>query len=133
MGQSYTLLRILRAATVLAAVYTLGVFALFALFAVVEGWDFVTDDFWALRTPFAITMGAAFVVLAIARRIGFVLLWLVLVGLWGLMVFGGGVSDGSALLARGITYPRGLLFWSLLALPLFGMSSVMRGGMARGA
>jgi hypothetical protein len=106
---------------VLAALYALGVAALLAPFAFLADWDLrdLTDGL----IPFAILLGVAFVVLAVARRIGFVLLWLVLVGLWVWLLVPG-VSDLSTLLYSGIVHPFKFAFWSVLAAPLFIMTTV---------
>jgi len=122
--RSHRLVRILKAAVVLAALYTLGVLVLLALVGVLRSRALVLEGLSEIVVPFSIFFGFAFVVFAVARRIGFVLLWLVLVSFWLGMLFAGGISD---LLYRGIAYPSGFLLWSALAFPLFAIGSMAPG------
>jgi hypothetical protein len=129
MLRFHSLVRILRAATVLAVLYALGVLALAVV--VLSGFrirDVFIEDSLSIVAPFAILFGFAFIVLAVARRLGFVLLWIILVSLWVAALVGGGINASSALLYRGAEYPSGFVLWSVLALPLFAMNSVAGGG-----
>jgi hypothetical protein len=118
------LVRVLKAGLVLAGVYTLAVVGLLAIVAVLGAWDLFIEDVVSLTAPFAILFGFAFLVLVIARRIGFLLLWLVLVGLWVWMLLVPGVGDPFLLLTYGVGHPFRFVGWSVLAFPLFIISVV---------
>src|SRR5262245_2287918 len=91
-------LRLLKASIVLATTYAVGLGVLLALLAIVADLNvFAEKELLYGLLPFAIPLGVAFVVLAIARRMGFVLLWLVLVGVWCWMVLRFGTDPGTLL------------------------------------
>jgi hypothetical protein len=117
-------MRVLRAGVVLAGIYTIGVVALLDLLALLGAWELFVDDVWSMTAPFAVLFGFAFLVLVITRRIGFVLLWLVLAALWAWMLLAPGFSDPFMLLTYGVGHPFRFLGWSVLALPLFTMSLI---------
>src|SRR5688572_21167641 len=65
---------------------------------------------------FALPLVVAFLVLAVARRAGFALLWLLLVGLWVRVA----MLDGPP----GLALPTLFLSWSALAAPLFAIGAL---------
>jgi hypothetical protein len=113
------LVRILKAGILLAGMYTLGVAVLLLLLAAFDAWWVFIEDVWSMAVPFAILFGFAFLVLVIARRIGFVLLWVVLEALWMWMLLAPGIGDTLRLLIHGAGHPFRFVVWSVLALPLF--------------
>jgi hypothetical protein len=110
-------LRRFRAALVLAAIYTLGVAALLVPLAAIDDWRlYINDDLLTTVRPFGVLLGGAFVILAIARRVGFVAFWVLLSGLWALLLNSGGHA-----------LPFEFLKWSVFALPLYLISLIAAG------
>ena len=115
--------RIGLAATRLAALYAAGVTTLvvatFVVLRIVDGGSRlprVAEVFYLNAIPFSFAFLSSFVVLAVARRAGFVLLWSLLLALWGYLLF---VAQHSS---RGVENAVvGMFAWSVLALPLFAL------------
>ncbi|MFL5616388.1 MAG: hypothetical protein ACJ796_22165 [Gemmatimonadaceae bacterium] len=106
--------RIFAAAVRLAAVYAACVIVTFAIvLSVSRNVDGLIHILPFLGIPGAICFAAAFVLLAFARRAGFIALWLILLGFWGTPM----------ILTRDFftEWDTALLFWSILAAPLYAM------------
>jgi hypothetical protein len=108
------LLRRFKAAIVLAALYTLGVATFLAVLAATDGdWRLYIDSVRSTAASFGVLFGIAFVILAFARRIGFVALWVLLCTLWILLLRDGLLGGG------GYALPFEFVKWSVFALPLY--------------
>lgn len=113
-------LRVTLAAARLAAFYVLGVAVLLPLLAAISGetplsW-IVDPETWV---PLGVLLALAFAVLAVARRAGFVILWLLLIGVWALGL-------RYATLYAGFTGPflQSFVLWTTFALPLYTMGAL---------
>jgi hypothetical protein len=107
--------RLVRAAGRLAALYVAT--ALMLLVAVVALMDGVIPTFSELLElwiPLSVAFLIVFLLLAIARRAGFVGFWVILLGLW-------------VLILRDVPHAglaKGFLAWTVLALPLYAMGMI---------
>ena len=115
--------RVILAAARLALVYT--VLVTLELVAVSFAWRVGAPrlgDIAAIAAGLAIPFAAAFILLAVARRWGFVALWAVLGGLWIFMTIDAGIAT------RGwewsFAYGESFLPWSIFALPLWIIGQV---------
>jgi len=105
--------RVILAAAKLALIYgvlLLVGFTLFSTLFVVQTLRLV--DLAGTLLVLAIPFGTAFLLLAIARRAGFVVLWTILLVFWGIVV-----SVGAGKIPAAI--PLDFALWSVLALPLW--------------
>ena len=75
-------------------------------------------DIAAIAAGLAIPFAAAFILLAVARRWGFVALWAILGALWIFMIIGTGSWSWPS------EYPLSFLPWSIFALPLWIIGQV---------
>src|SRR5688572_20693440 len=107
--------RVVRAAGRLAALYVGAVvILLFVAVSLMEGVLPTFAELFSLWTPFAVAFLIAFALLAIARRAGLVALWVLLLGIWILMVLD-------------TPFPwigKQFVAWTVLALPLYCMGIV---------
>jgi hypothetical protein len=104
------LLRRFRAAVVLAAAYTVGVGTCLLMFLLlVHDRTLYVDSLRSTASSFGVLFAAAFIVLAFARRVGFVVLWALLTALWTLLITSGG----------GYEFPLRFLQWTVMAAPLY--------------
>jgi hypothetical protein len=105
------------AAVRLAGIYALGVVCLLtSLLLMLEGPRVSpSDTALVVALPFSVLFGFAFVILAVARRAGFGILWRLLLALWTWMMIREGPSPW---------IPRLFLGWSSLALPLFTIGAL---------
>ena len=112
--------RVVAAAARLAAIYAVGVAIL-----LLAGLPFVNRtlpawrDLLGIALPIGVLFAVAFVMLAVARRAGFVALWLVLVGMWIWMI--AQVIGDVRMLSIVAT---AFFVWSVAALPLYTMGAV---------
>jgi hypothetical protein len=107
----------------LAAVYASGLTLLFLAFGLSIGR--IRDllrDLEMLAIPASVCFGAAFVLLAIGRRLGFTALWLSILGFWALFIFG--------YQSHGLRAGIGFVLWSFMAAPLY---VIVRAGFQRTA
>lgn len=106
--------RIFAAAVRLAALYAVCVIATLAIvLACSKSLALLIDALPWLGIPGAICFAGAFVLLAVARRAGFIALWLILLGLWA-----------TPIILRGDIFTEwdsAFLFWTILAAPLYAM------------
>jgi hypothetical protein len=110
--------RIFAAALRLAALYAGCVTVAFVLvLALARTPESLIDILPFLGIPGATCFAAAFILLAFARRAGFIALWLTLLGLWLFPLFS---PAEEYYLWSGV----GLVFWSMFAAPLFAMVAV---------
>ena len=110
--------RVAAAAGQLAALYALGVVCLLGpLLLMLEGPTLTAllEAASIVALPLAVLFTFAFVILAVARRAGFGILWGVLLALWTWMAIPDGVSPW---------IPTRFLGWSTLALPLFTIGAL---------
>ena len=106
--------RILGAAVRLAGVYAVCVIVTFAIvLAFSRSLAMLLDILPLLGIPGAICFAAAFVLLAFARRAGFIALWLIILGLWATPM----ISQGDL----STEWDSAFLFWTILAAPLYVM------------
>ena len=111
--------RIGLAAIRLAALYAVAMFALLIGFvSFVEGLPLLSD-LAELALPFGITFCIAFLILAVARRAGFVALWIVLLSAWVWLL-----RDGAPF----VEVPKVFIGWTILALPLFAIGALGSSG-----
>ncbi len=107
--------RVALAATRLALIYAFGVaVTLGVVLTVVDGPRELLSALGELLLPGLGLFALAFVLLAVARRAGFVALWLLLVGFWMWITIG-----NSHLIVEG-----GFLAWTALAIPLFLLAAL---------
>ena len=104
--------RICLAAIRLAAFYAIGAFSLLLIVGSLAEGPPLLSDLAELALPFGVIFSIAFVILAMARRAGFVALWIVLVGTWVWLL-----RDGAPF----VEVPKVFLGWTILALPLFAI------------
>jgi hypothetical protein len=109
--------RVALAAARLGAFYAVGVVVLLLSVSLFLGdIPHSLSELAILSVPFAVLFLVAFTILAIARRVGFALLWALLIGLWAWM------------LLQPTFYPKIVLVrfigWTLLALPLYALGMV---------
>ena len=103
--------RSILAAVRIAAIYAIGVSLLFlAMELGFEGTREVLQNLQFLAIPMAFCFGAAFLLLAVGRRLGFTALWLAVFGLWAWSI-----SSFRPFVAPGSSF----VLWSLLAAPLY--------------
>jgi hypothetical protein len=105
--------RVILAAAKLALIYGVMVLVGFALFFTLSarGQRVTLADLAGALLVLAIPLGVAFLLLAIARRAGFVAFWTILLVFWGFVV-----SEG---LRMPDVIPVDFMGWSMLALPLW--------------
>lgn len=106
--------RVILAAAKLALIYGVLLLVGFALFFTLFAWGqtFRVADLAGALLVLAIPFGTAFLLLAIARRAGFVALWTILLVFWGFVVSLGGMKMPHLI-------PLDFAVWSMLALPLW--------------
>ena len=108
--------RVIRAAGRLAALYVATtLILLLAAGTLMVGVLPTLSDLVELWMPVSVAFLVAFLLLAIARRAGFVALWMILVGLWVFLLSAGGFDA---------SYGRQFVAWSVLALPLYGLGMI---------
>src|SRR6185437_1294371 len=110
--------RIALAAASLACAYALCFLTLVVTYVSLLQGRLNLRDLSSSIVPIGVVFAFAFVVLAMARRAGFAVLWLCILGMW---------AWTSLLQAKGFigySAPRGFVDWSLLALPLFGLGAL---------
>jgi hypothetical protein len=104
--------RAVAAAARLAAIYALAVFALYLPYSIRREGVFAVSSYLVVTTTF---FAIGFGILAVARRLGFIVLWALL-----LLVWCGRVIESSSSISHywAIT---GFVPWSIIALPLYGI------------
>ena len=106
---------VLLAAARLAGLYAVGVALLLIPVLLFPGGLSALREIPIVALPTGILFVLAFLVLAVARRVGFAVLWLLLVGLWTTVLLGHGVA---------IEIVIGFVGWSALALPLHALGAL---------
>jgi hypothetical protein len=109
--------RVLLAATRLAALYAVGVTLLLIPLYFLLGDPFVRD--WSrliklTTVPFAVLFAVAFVLLAVARRVGFAVLWLLQLAWWAVLLR----------ITLHVDAPSMFIVWTPFALPLYVLGAL---------
>jgi hypothetical protein len=111
--------RVVAAAARLAAIYSVGV-AILLLIGSPVLWRGTPSLRAALNLaiPIGFLFGVAFLLLAGARRVGFVVMWLGLIAMW-IYILSQGIVDVRLLFVPSVFYG-----WTVFALPLYAMGAI---------
>jgi len=90
------------------------VLLLVALSVLLDGLPRTLSELAEIAVPVAVVFSLAFAILAVARRVGFVVLWFCVIGLWVWMLT-------QAIGFAPLSIPMRFVGWSVLAFPLYAL------------